>query len=90
MLTFLPLVGGSVDDILSLAELRGLDVWIGLWVLKGANQFNWRVYQTRLVDKVSLIKVVVYFHALLVSLVECSHIFLDEVPIKNAAEAIIW
>ena len=90
MLTFLPLVGGSVDDILSLAELRGLDVWIGLWVLKRANQFNWRVYQTRLVDKVSLIKVVVYFHTLLVSLVECSHIFLDEVPVKNAAEAIIW
>ena len=66
----------SVYDILTFAKLRSLSLGISFWVLQGGCQFHRCMYQTRLVDKVPLVKVMFNFHILLVYLVECLYIFL--------------
>ena len=66
----------SVDNILTFAKLRSLSLGISFWVLQGGCQFHGCMYQTRLVDKVPLVKVMLNFHILLVYLVERLYIFL--------------
>ena len=76
LITLVSFVICSVDNILTFAKLRCLSLGISFWVLQGANQFHRCMYQTRLVDEVPLVKVMFYFHILLVYLVKRLYIFL--------------
>ena len=66
----------SVDNVLTFTELWSLSLGVSFWILQGAYQFHWCVYQTGLIDKVPLIKIMFNFHILLVYLVKSLYIFL--------------
>ena len=84
LISFVSFITCSVYNILTFTKLRSLGLSICFWVLQGTNQFHWCMYQTRLVDKVPLVKVMFDFHILLVYLVKCLYIFLKIFPIENA------